>query len=54
MKEVNTQNFQSKLVDGLFFAGEILDVDGITGGFNFQRAWTTSWLASEAIAVKEL
>ena len=54
MKEVNTQNFQSKLVDGLFFAGEILDVDGITGGFNFQGAWTTSWLASEAIAVKEL
>ena len=53
MKEVNTQNFQSKLVDGLFFAGEILDVDGITGGFNFQGAWTTSWLASEAIAVKE-
>lgn len=35
---------------GLYFAGEILDIDGVTGGFNFQSAWTTSWLAAQAIA----
>jgi predicted flavoprotein YhiN len=34
----------------LFFAGEILDVDGITGGFNFQHAWTSGWIAAKAIA----
>jgi len=33
-----------------FFAGEILDIDGITGGFNFQSAWTTAWLAGKAMA----
>ena len=53
MKEVNTQVFESKKVDGLFFAGEVLDVDGITGGFNFQNAWTSAWLVAEALAVKE-
>jgi predicted flavoprotein YhiN len=45
---------QSKIVDNLFFAGEILDVDGITGGFNFQNAWTTGWIAAKAIAQKSL
>jgi len=35
---------------GLFFAGEILDVDGITGGFNFQHAWTSGWIAGKNIA----
>jgi predicted flavoprotein YhiN len=40
---------ESKLVPGLYFAGEILDVDGITGGFNFQHAWGSGWLAARAI-----
>jgi predicted flavoprotein YhiN len=36
-------------VPGLFFAGEIIDVDAVTGGFNFQNAWTTGWIAGTAI-----
>ncbi|MEO8823167.1 MAG: NAD(P)/FAD-dependent oxidoreductase [Ginsengibacter sp.] len=49
LSEVNANTMESKLVDGLFFAGEILDVDGITGGFNFQHAWTSGWIAARAI-----
>ena len=45
---------QSKKHPGLFFAGEILDVDGITGGFNFQNAWTTGWIAAKAISGRSL
>ncbi len=45
LSEVNSKNLQSKLVPGLFFAGEILDVDGPIGGFNFQAAFSTGWLA---------
>ena len=43
---------QSKIIDNLFFAGEIIDVDGITGGFNFQNAWTTGWIAAKTIVEK--
>lgn len=50
LQEVDVQTMQSKLVPGLFFAGEILDVDGITGGFNFQHAWTSGYIAAKAIA----
>ncbi|MDR9403283.1 MAG: NAD(P)/FAD-dependent oxidoreductase, partial [Halothece sp. Uz-M2-17] len=49
LKEVNFKTMESKLVSGLYFAGEILDIDGITGGFNFQNAWTTGWLAGQAM-----
>lgn len=45
LKEVNFKTMESNLVPGLYFAGEILDIDGVTGGFNFQSAWTTSYLA---------
>ena len=45
LKEVNFKTMQSKLCPGLFFAGEILDIDGVTGGFNFQNAWTTGFIA---------
>lgn len=48
--EVDFKTMQSRLVPGLFFAGEVLDIDGITGGFNFQSAWTTGWLAGSALA----
>lgn len=44
-KEVDFRTMESKLCPKLFFAGEILDIDGVTGGFNFQNAWTTGWLA---------
>ncbi|KAF3891333.1 MULTISPECIES: BaiN/RdsA family NAD(P)/FAD-dependent oxidoreductase [Nostocales] len=50
LKEINFKTMESKLVPGLYFAGEILDIDGITGGFNFQSAWTTGYLAGQAIA----
>ena len=45
---------QSKIVTNLFFAGEVLDVDGITGGFNFQNAWTTGWIAAKSIGTSVL
>ena len=49
LNEVDVNTMQSKIKPGLFFAGEILDVDGITGGFNFQNAWTTGWIAAAGI-----
>lgn len=48
--EIDVNTMQSKLVPHLHFAGEIMDVDGITGGFNFQHAWTSGWIAAKAIA----
>jgi predicted Rossmann fold flavoprotein len=50
LKEVDFKTLASRRCPGLHFAGEVLDVDGITGGFNFQNAWTTGWLAGRAIA----
>ena len=50
LEEVNFKNMESKIVEGLFFAGEVLDIDGVTGGFNFQAAWTTGWLAANGTA----
>jgi hypothetical protein len=49
LNEVDANTMQSKIVPNLFFAGEILDVDGITGGFNFQHAWTSGWIAAREI-----
>lgn len=48
LSEINPQTMQSKLIPGLFFAGEVMDIDGITGGFNFQAAWTTGYLAGKS------
>ncbi len=50
LKEVNFKTFESKMQPGLFLAGEVLDIDAITGGFNFQAAWTGGWLAGQAMA----
>ena len=50
LDEVDFKTMQSKIIPHLFFAGEVLDIDGITGGFNFQNAWTTSWIAGNAMA----
>jgi predicted Rossmann fold flavoprotein len=52
LKEVNLKTMESKLVPGLFFAGEVLDVDGVTGGFNFQAAWATGRIAGEGMAAQ--
>ncbi len=49
LKEVNCKTMESKLHPNLYFAGEVLDIDGITGGYNFQSAWTTATLASQNI-----
>ncbi len=50
LNEIDFNTMQSKKHPGLFFAGEIIGVDGITGGFNFQNAWTTGWIAANAIS----
>lgn len=49
LAEVNMKTIESKLFPGLFFAGEILNIDAITGGFNFQAAWTTSFIAAKKL-----
>ncbi|CAG0947894.1 3-dehydro-bile acid delta(4,6)-reductase [Anaerolineae bacterium] len=49
LDEVNFKTMESRRCAGLHFAGEILDIDGVTGGFNFQSAWTTGWLAGRAM-----
>ncbi len=51
LQDVNFQTMESKICQGLYFAGEILDIDGVTGGFNFQSAWTTSWIAAQGISI---
>ena len=50
LNEVNPDTLESNMVPGLHFVGEVLDIDGITGGFNFQAAWTNGWLAAQAVA----
>jgi predicted Rossmann fold flavoprotein len=50
LTEIDANTMQSKLHKGLYFAGEIMDIDGITGGFNFQNAWTSGWIAAKSIA----
>lgn len=50
LSEIDPPTMQSRKLPGLFFAGEVMDVDGITGGFNFQHAWTSGFIAAKAIA----
>ena len=50
LREINFKTMESRVIPGLYFAGELLDIDGITGGFNFQSAWTTGWIAGHAMA----
>jgi predicted Rossmann fold flavoprotein len=50
LAEVDMATMESRICPGLHFAGEVLDIDGITGGFNFQSAWTTGWQAGRAMA----
>jgi predicted Rossmann fold flavoprotein len=50
LNEIDPNTMQSKIIPNLFFAGEVMNVDGITGGFNFQHAWTSGWIAANAIA----
>jgi predicted Rossmann fold flavoprotein len=50
LREVDFKTMESRVTPGLHCAGEILDVDGLTGGFNFQAAWTTGWIAGQGMA----
>ena len=50
LREINFKTMGSRITPNLYFAGELLDIDGITGGFNFQAAWTTGWIAGHAMA----
>jgi predicted Rossmann fold flavoprotein len=50
LNEIEPATMMSKLAPGVYFAGEILNVDGVTGGFNFQHAWTSGWIAANAVA----
>jgi predicted Rossmann fold flavoprotein len=52
LDQVNFKTMESRLVPGLYLAGEVLDIDGLTGGFNFQNAWTTGWIAGTSLAQK--
>ena len=52
LSEVHANTMESKINPGIFFAGEVLDIDGVTGGFNFQNAWTTGWISAKSIAEK--
>jgi len=49
VKEINPSTMESKKVKGLYFAGEVLDLDAVTGGFNLQIAWSTGYLAGNSI-----
>ncbi len=49
LNEVDFKTMQSKLFPNLYFAGEVLDIDAVTGGFNFQAAWTTAWIAAQSV-----
>ena len=53
LAEVNFKTMESRLMPHLYFAGELLDIDGITGGFNFQSAWSTGWIAGRSMADAE-
>lgn len=54
LKEINFKTMESKITENLYFAGEVMDIDAVTGGFNFQAAWTTSFIAGSSIAEKSL
>lgn len=49
LKEINFKTFESKLHKNLFFAGEVLNIDAVTGGFNFQNAWTSAWIVANSV-----
>lgn len=50
LKDIHLKTYESKITPGVFVAGELLDVDGVTGGFNFQNAWTSGYIAGQSIA----
>ena len=53
LKEINFATMESKIIPNLYFAGEVMDIDGVTGGFNFQNAWSSGWVAASSLFPKE-
>ena len=53
LEEVNFKTFESKIIPNLYFAGEVLDIDAITGGFNFQAAWSGGWIVGNSIGLEK-
>ncbi len=51
LKEIDFKTMESKICKGVFFAGEVLDIDGVTGGFNFQHCWTSGWVAGQSVVL---
>ena len=51
LKEINFKTFESKIHSGLFFAGEVINIDAVTGGFNFQNAWTSAYIVAKSISI---
>jgi predicted flavoprotein YhiN len=49
LKEINFKTMESKILPDIYFAGEIVNIDAITGGFNFQNAWTSGFIVAESI-----
>jgi predicted flavoprotein YhiN len=54
LDNINPQTMESKYCRGLYFAGEVLDIDGVTGGFNFQNAWTSGYIAGKHIGRQQI
>jgi predicted Rossmann fold flavoprotein len=50
LKEIDFKTMESKILPGVYFCGEVLNIDGITGGFNFQNAWSTAWICAQSLA----
>ena len=50
---IDSNHMESKVCSGIYFSGEIMDIDGITGGFNFQNAWTSGWIAGSHMPLKK-
>ena len=49
LKEIESKTLESKIIKGLYFCGEVLDIDGLTGGFNLQNCWSTGYIAGQAL-----
>ena len=54
LKEINFKNMSSKILENFYLAGEVLNIDAVTGGFNFQACWSEAWLIAQDLNLKEL
>ena len=54
LKEINFKNMSSKILENFYVAGEVLNIDAVTGGFNFQACWSEAWLIAQDLNLKEI